>query len=144
MVPRLQALANYPFSGRYSLGCGGLVPGDRVDVAADRPLAPTAGRADADQTTADARRLRGWLVSRDNPVRCVLVVDRGGTIVGGGAYGFGRPDVGRTVPGAGTNVGWEAVAPAGSSDARMVFGFARRQLPSAGALSRLSPGRSAR
>jgi hypothetical protein len=123
VVPRLKALHDYPFSGRYSLGCGHLVPGDSIDVSEDRPLSPAAGRADFDRVTRDARRLRGWLVSRDKPVRCVLVVDPGGTIVGGGFHGFDRPDVVRTVPGAGSSVGWEAVAPAANSDATVVFGF---------------------
>ena len=62
-------------------------------------------------------------MSRDKPVRCVLVVDAGGTIVGGGFYGFDRPDIARTVPGAGSSVGWEAVAPAANADATVVFGF---------------------
>jgi hypothetical protein len=70
----------------------------------------------------DSRYLRGWLLSTD-PVRCVLLVDRAGRVVGGGTYGFSRPDVAATTGRAQTAVGWEAIAPPQQRDVRVVIGI---------------------
>ncbi len=122
LVPRLKALGDYPFDGRYSLGCGGLEPGDRIDVSAARPVPRTAGRIDSDALTVDSRVLRGWLQTTAE-VRCVLLVDRAGTVVGGGTYGFSRPDVAAATGRADTAVGWSAVAPPQQRDVQVVVGF---------------------
>jgi hypothetical protein len=122
MVPRLKTLGDYPFDSRYSLGCGGLVPGDTVNAGSARPLAPTAARIDTDQLTVDSRMLRGWLLTTD-PVRCVLLVDGAGKIVGGGAYGFARPDVAALRGRADQAVGWQAVAPSAQRDVHVLIGF---------------------
>ncbi|MFL6129091.1 MAG: hypothetical protein ACJ73E_08490 [Mycobacteriales bacterium] len=121
VVPRLKALGHYPFNGRYSLGCGGLTPGDTIDLAGARPVSPTAARIDSDVLTVDSRYLRGWLRTTDQ-VRCVLLVDRAGKVVGGGTFGFSRPDVAATT-GRSRGVGWEAIAPPQQKDVRVVVGF---------------------
>ena len=123
VTARLKALGDFPFSDRYSLGCGQLVPGDRIPVSSIRPLPATAGQVDSDKTAQDARQITGWLSTFGTPVRCVLAVDADGTIVGGGVYGFARPDVARVFPGAGPNGGWQVIMPAAERDARVVFGF---------------------
>jgi hypothetical protein len=122
VIPRLRALHDYPFDDRYSLGCGGLRPGDRIDAGGARPVSARTGRIDSDQLTVDSRYLRGWLVSAE-PVECVLLVDRAGTIVGGGAYGFVRPDVAATLGRSQQALGWEAVAPSTAKDVRVVVGL---------------------
>jgi hypothetical protein len=122
IIPRLKELHDYPFDDRYSLGCGDLRPGDRVDASNAPTVSTRAGRIDSDQLTVDSRYLRGWLVSTQ-PVDCVLLVDRAGTIVGGGAYGFVRPDVAATLHRAQQAVGWEAIAPSTAKDVRVVVGL---------------------
>ena len=122
IIPRLKALHDYPFDDRYSLGCGDLRPGDRVDTSDAATVSTRTGRIDSDQLTVDSRYLRGWLVDAQ-PVDCVLLVDRAGTIVGGGAYGFVRPDVAATLHRAQQAVGWEAIAPSTAKDVRVVVGL---------------------
>jgi hypothetical protein len=122
VIPRLEALHDYPFDDRYSLGCGDLRPGDQVNVSNAPTVSTRTGRIDSDQLTVDSRYLRGWLVSA-RPVDCVLLVDRAGTIVGGGAYGFVRPDVAATLHRAQQAVGWEAIAPSTAKDVRVIIGL---------------------
>jgi hypothetical protein len=122
IIPRLEALHDYPFDDQYSLGCGDLRPGDQVNVSNAPTVSTRAGRIDSDQLTVDSRYLRGWLVSTQ-PVDCVLLVDRAGTIVGGGAYGFVRPDVAATLHRAQQAVGWEAIAPSTAKDVRVIVGL---------------------
>jgi hypothetical protein len=126
-IPRLMALHDYPFSSGYSLGCGGLVPGDSIDPTKVRTL--TLGRGgnygalDSDALNVNARQFRGWLQRGRQPIQCVLVIDPAGKIVGGGVSGFPRNDVAQTVPGLKADVGFEAVAPSSAANARLVFGF---------------------
>ena len=124
VIPRLEALGDYPFDSKYSLGCGGLVPGDTIDTTKLRTLQVsyqngTAGHFDTDAITADARRMTGWIRRGAMTPKCVLIIDAAGKIVGGGTGNVIRADL----PGVRTNVGFDAVAPSSALDARLVIGY---------------------
>jgi hypothetical protein len=126
-IARLKALHDYPFSSEYSLGCGGLVPGDSIDASKIRTLTLGRGRnfgaLDLDALNANAHQYRGWLQRGSRPIECVLVIDPSGKVVGGGVAGFLRTDVAQAVPGVNKKAGFEAVAPSSAQNVRLVFGF---------------------
>ena len=115
--PLLEDLGHYPFSSDFDADCGRL--GDDVGAEAERiPAGRVRGTADAIAPGygPDAVRLTGWVSSPDVPVRCILVVDQSDRVVGAGAYGVERADLmpAGVTPTGDFNIGFQAVAPAGS------------------------------
>jgi hypothetical protein len=125
-IPRLKALGDYPFNSQYSLGCGGLVPGDSIDPTKVRTLTltrPNWGAIDSAGTVGDSTQYNGWLRRGSKKAECVLVIDSKGTIRGGGVAGVSRPDVVQANPSFPGDLGFQAVAPAGISDLELVLGY---------------------
>jgi hypothetical protein len=123
VVPAARALGMYPFSGNFSLDCGGYELGGRVDLAGIKPLpgpsaaGTTRGVVDNPPVRGDAL-LTGWAAIAGVHPECVLVVDNAGVVVGGGITGIGRADAQRLV-GDG-NAGWRAVAAPGAAEPRVL------------------------
>lgn len=119
-VPRAEVLHVYPFTGSFTVGCGFRI-GDHVDQSTvralpGRPLAgnPTVGLLE--QSPAPPTDLfTGWAMVNDRRADCVLVVDRAGTVVGGGAVGQLRQDVASVTGGVDVYTGWTATARRGTS-----------------------------
>ncbi len=93
-VDDLERWGHYPFSDDFDLDCGRL--GDKVEP--DSRLADHRGaRGGVDgRLTAYNRqtlRLEGWVGIPDTPVRCVLITDSSGVVVGAGVYGYERVDL---------------------------------------------------
>ncbi|MCT2581542.1 hypothetical protein [Actinophytocola gossypii] len=110
LAPRLRALGHYPFNDDFTLGCGGPELGSTLDIGAMEPLLPAEGNKSPDRAAGEVERtepedpapfyngktvpiLHGWAADAEDPVRCVVVVDGTGTIVGGGVSGIVRTDI---------------------------------------------------
>ncbi|MEV0087028.1 hypothetical protein [Saccharopolyspora sp. NPDC050642] len=136
LLPRLQALGHYPFSGEFTLGCpDGLEIGDRVSTADWRTPSDGALReprpdgrdvvlnVETDQIQGGARMLKGWAISGIEPADCVAVLDQTGTVIGGGVVDIPRSDAEAQTPGIEIGLGFEAVAPAQPGPVRVAFHF---------------------
>lgn len=119
LAPRLQSMSHYPFSGDFTLGCGGPELDSVLDLSAMTPLPPADGRnplqpaGSVDRVTpkTGASTISGWASSGEDKVRCVVVVDESGKIVGGGLDSLARPDVAAKLVGISPNVGFTVIAP---------------------------------
>jgi hypothetical protein len=121
--PLLEELGHYPFSEDYDLACGlagTTLDRSSVDVAAPGVVGHLDGFTGAYNDSSV--RLSGWMTSADSPVRCVLVIDRAFDVVGAGAYGIERPDLVQAggAPGGNYDVGFDAVAYAGSDEYQVI------------------------
>ncbi|MFC6088329.1 hypothetical protein [Saccharothrix lopnurensis] len=119
-TPVLRAMGVYPFTDDFTLGCGGPELGSRIDLANAAELPPpgqdqqTSGAVESGAVTGGTE-VNGWAMVGGRTPDCVLVTDRGGTVVGGGAVGLPRRDVLQVVNGTG-RAGWRAVAGPGTED----------------------------
>lgn len=136
LVPRLRALGHYPFTDDFTLGCGGPELGSRLDRGAMEPLLPARGNKRPLRAAGTVNAVEpvdpapladghpapifyGWAHDREDPVRCVVVVDGAGTVVGGGVNGLVRTDVARDYAGVAPDSGFVVVGPA-DADNRIV------------------------
>ena len=121
VLPVLRSLRAYPFTDDFTLGCGRYELGSLVDMSQVEELpgpkgsAKTAGAVETGPVRGDVKIL-GWAVVNGNAPDCVLVVNGGSEVVGGGAVGLPRKDVVDTVHATG-RAGWHAVAEPGTHDA---------------------------
>jgi hypothetical protein len=95
LIPRMRAIGHYPFNDDFSLGCGGAELGTVLDRRSFRPVHPQTQAADGwrgrpagellqvENRYGPAQLFTGWFGNRD-PVRCVVLADDNGKIVGGG------------------------------------------------------------
>lgn len=128
LVPRLQALGHYPFTDDFTLGCGGPELGSTLDLDAMSPLLPARGNkrpkhaAGAVEWTEPADPapffngkpvpvFHGWAADAADPVRCTVIVDGTGTIVGGGVSGQTRTDLALRYAGIAPNSGFTVIGP---------------------------------
>ncbi|WP_246256795.1 DUF2079 domain-containing protein [Amycolatopsis anabasis] len=109
VVPAARSLGAYPFTGDFTLGCGGRELGDRVPPESPRPLPGPSGPLST-KGVVDTRAplLTGWAVVDGKRADCVLVTDDAGTVTGGGLTGVGRSDAGGLT--GEPNAGWQAAA----------------------------------
>jgi len=94
IVPKLEEWGHYPFSDDFDLDCGRL--GDTIEP--DSLLAEHRGaRGDIDGRLTSynnqALRIEGWVGIPDLPVKCILLTDSSGVVVGAGAYGSERAEL---------------------------------------------------
>ncbi|MCK2237835.1 MULTISPECIES: DUF2079 domain-containing protein [unclassified Crossiella] len=125
VLPRLTALGTYPFSPDFTLGCGLPVElGSTVDLAAIPVLpGPPGAGGSAGNVETPVRGdtvISGWAVVEGRRADCVLVADRDGRIVGGGAVGIGRPDLLTTLRVPEARGGWHAVAKPDLTEGRIL------------------------
>ncbi len=128
LVPRLRALHHYPFTGDFTLGCGGPELGSTLDLDAMTALPPAignkrprhaAGAVDWTEPVDPAPVLdgkpvpifHGWAADATDPVRCAVLVDGAGTVVGGGVSGEARPDVALRYAGVAPDSGFAVIGP---------------------------------
>ncbi|MGH3876225.1 MAG: hypothetical protein ACRDSK_04220 [Actinophytocola sp.] len=128
LVPRLRSMGHYPFTDDFTLGCGGPELGSKLDVDAMTALPPADGNKVPDHPAGavewtepadpdpffDGRRVpifHGWAADNTDPVRCVVIVDREGTVVGGGVSGQQRPDIAFRYAGIIPNSGFAVIGP---------------------------------
>lgn len=108
-----RAMGHYPFNDAFTLDCG-VELGERVDLDSTRKLgAGDAGYVDTGPVRAGVA-ITGWTLVDERPADCVLVVDREGTVVGGGYTDIARADVAKQTGPAGQRAGWRAVAGPGA------------------------------
>jgi hypothetical protein len=115
VLPAIKALGAYPFTKDFTLGCGGIELGSRLDVS-QAPLLPagpghgkSGGYVESGPVAGDAVA-RGWALINDRGPDCVLVINDHGIVVGGGAVGLRRGDVAAAMHSNVFENGWEAVA----------------------------------
>jgi hypothetical protein len=119
-VPLARRMGVYPFTGDFSLGCGGgqelgttLDTARAIDLPAPKPDRNTAGMVETGPVTGDTL-IQGWAMIGGEQADCVLVTDPHGRVIGGGSVGLPRQDVLQVVAGTG-RTGWQAVAPPGTT-----------------------------
>lgn len=126
--PPLQALEHYPFTDDFTVGCGGPELGSTLDRGAMQPLSKPNGTKRPEQPTGEldvvapgegAAHVKGWAFGPDDPIRCALLVDGGGKVVGAGVVGLTRTDVLLRYFGITPDVGIELVGPV-EEDSRVV------------------------
>ncbi|RZS37476.1 hypothetical protein EV193_10531 [Herbihabitans rhizosphaerae] len=89
-----RAMHAYPFSGSYTLDCGGAEIGSRVTLASVRTLHGSGNGGHIDSgPVRGGTPIVGWAVVGNERADCVIVVDRVGTVVGGGYVDVARPDI---------------------------------------------------
>jgi hypothetical protein len=121
VLPVLRALHAYPFTEDFSLGCGPDELGSVVDMSQVKELpgpigsSKTAGAVETGPVAGD-NKIFGWAVIDGEAADCVMVVNEGSVVVGGGAVGVPRADVASTTHGTGRG-GWHAVAKPGTDKA---------------------------
>ncbi len=105
LEPKLTALHHYPLNGTFSLGCGGPELGSTIDLTrttalpqpGSRSPSEPAGVIDRVEPRGEASIIIGWAtggVGRGtDQVRCTLVVDGAGKVVGGGVSRMTRSEV---------------------------------------------------
>jgi hypothetical protein len=110
LVPRLRALHHYPFTDDFTLGCGGPELGSMLNLDDMTALPGAVGNKRPDhavgavESTDPAKPdpffhgkpvpvFRGWAADVADPVRCVVITDGTGKVVGGGVSGETRPDI---------------------------------------------------
>lgn len=128
LVPRLRSLGHYPFTDDFTLGCDGPELGSRLDRDAMEPLPPARGNKRPPHAAGVVERseppdpapfhegrpvpvFHGWAADRSDPVRCVVIVDGRGVVVGGGVSGLVRPDVSRLYAGVAPDSGFVVIGP---------------------------------
>jgi hypothetical protein len=127
LVVRLQAMHHYPFNDTFTLGCGGPELGDRVDLAGLPNLSAdgartvdAAGAVDTVEQVGSGVQIKGWAEVTGLTPKCVLVVDGGATVIGGGYAAVLRSDIASTIPHVAPEVGYWVVAPAGRPGMQLV------------------------
>jgi hypothetical protein len=148
LVPRLRALGHYPFNDDFTLGCGGPEFGSMLNLddmtalrGADGNKAPDHPAGAVDRTEPadpapffDGKPVpifHGWAADGTDLVRCVVITDGTGKIVGGGVSGQPRSDVAYAYAGIVPNTGFAVIGPV-EPDSRIVVIFdsgAMRYLP---------------
>ncbi len=143
LQPDLDVLAHYPRNGTFSLGCGGPELGSTIDLADASELPPPGtrspksptGRIEAVEPAGEADLITGWatggLGEGVDQVRCTVVVDGDGKIVGAGVSHLTRPDVTAKLWDLPPDVGFRAIGPV-TDETRIVVIFesgAMRWLP---------------
>jgi hypothetical protein len=120
LVPRLEALGHYPFNDSFTLGCGGPELGDHIDLTGTRRMElPKAGRTptqpaglvDKVQPEPGAQIVWGWATGVKDPVRCTVLVDSTGKVVGGGVSDRVRSDIAQQYLGINADTGFGLVGP---------------------------------
>jgi hypothetical protein len=126
--PRLRALGHYPFTDDFTLGCGGPELGSELDRDEMTPLeAPVGNKRSRDPAGAvdwtepaepapffhgrAVPVLHGWAYDRTDPVRCVVIVDDAGSVVGGGVSGVLRTDIALKYAGVAPDAGFAVIGP---------------------------------
>jgi hypothetical protein len=132
LEPDLQVLQHYPLNGTFSLGCGGPELGSTVDMSEATPLTPPgtrspdkpAGVIEDIEPRGEADLITGWATGGTNrnadQVRCTLVVDGDGKVVGAGVSRIARADVTGRYWGLPPDVGFKAIGPV-TDDTRIVI-----------------------
>ncbi|WP_030428442.1 hypothetical protein [Allokutzneria albata] len=138
-LPAARALGLYPFNEDFSLGCGTHELGDVIGADALTPLRGVSATertgGNLDTPAVGDTLINGWAMVADKRVDCVLVLDRAGTVVGGGITAVPRPDVAQVLGVADPRLGFTAVAgPSTAGGHRVVVSAGGRfyQLASAG------------
>lgn len=120
LVPRLEALHHYPFNDSFTLGCGGPELGDQIDLTGvPEMLAPTGGRTpvspvglvDKIDPKPGSQLVWGWATGANDPVRCAVLVDSTGKVVGGGVSDRERSDIAQQYLGINADTGFGLVGP---------------------------------
>jgi hypothetical protein len=120
LVPRLEALGHYPFNDSFTLGCGGPELGDHIDLdGVKRMVPPAGGRTPAspagtvDKITPEpgSQIVWGWATGVKDPVRCTVLVDSTGKVVGGGVSDRVRSDIAQQYLGINADTGFGLVGP---------------------------------
>lgn len=143
LEPTLRALHAYPLNGRFSLGCGGPELGSRIDLDKTTAL-PQPGTRSPNQPSGlvesieprgEADLIVGWatggIARGADQVRCTLVVDGGGKVVGAGVSRLVRSDVTARYWNTPPDVGFKAIGPV-TDETRVVVVYtsgAMRWLP---------------
>lgn len=92
LTPRLRALDHYPFTEDFTLGCGGVELGSKLDqdklIELPTPEEHRSGELTGDVVRADVRTgaslFYGWVSEWRDPSRCVVLIDAEGKVTGGG------------------------------------------------------------
>ncbi|MFC0546448.1 hypothetical protein [Kutzneria chonburiensis] len=115
ILPVVKGLGAYPFTKDFSLDCGGIELGSKLDVS-QAPVLPggpghgrSGGYVESGPVVGDAV-LGGWAMIDNKGPDCVLVVDDQHNVVGGGAVGIRRGDVAAAMHSSTFETGWHAVA----------------------------------
>ena len=120
LVPRLEALGHYPFNDDFTLGCGGPELGDRIDLGGVARLKPPTGAGtpsspvgvvDKVEEKPGSQLVWGWATGADDPVRCTVLVDSTGKVVGGGVSDRVRSDIAQEFLGINADTGFGMVGP---------------------------------
>ncbi|MPZ85022.1 MAG: hypothetical protein GEV28_33410 [Actinophytocola sp.] len=136
LVPRLRAMGHYPFTDDFTLGCGGPELGSVLDRDAMTPLLPARGNKRPKHAAGAVEWVEppdpapffhgkavpvfhGWAADRADPVRCTVIVDGAGKVVGGGVSGIVRADVAMRYAGVAPNSGFAVIGPV-DDDSRIV------------------------
>ncbi len=134
--PRLRALGHYPFTDDFTLGCDGPELGSELDRDAMAPLAATIGNKRSRGPAGAVEWmepnepapffhgkavpvLHGWAYDITDPVRCVVIVDGEGEVVGGGVSGVIRTDIALKYAGVAQDSGFAVIGPV-DDDSRIV------------------------
>jgi hypothetical protein len=142
----LEALHHYPFNGSFSLGCGGPELGSKIDLGATTALPKpgarspdgAAGIVDFVDPRGEASIVSGWATGGTggpgdplDQVRCTLVVDGDGKVVGGGVSRMTRSEVTARYWDLPPDVGFKVIGPV-TDETRIVVVYdsgAMRWLP---------------
>jgi len=120
LVPRLEALGHYPFNDSFTLGCGGPELGDHLDLTGTAEMTPpTGGRTPASpvglvdkiEPKPGSQLVWGWATGVRDPVRCTVLVDSTGKVVGGGVSDRVRSDIAQQYLGINADTGFGLVGP---------------------------------
>jgi hypothetical protein len=120
LVPRLEALGHYPFNDSFTLGCGGPELGDHIDLAGVKQAVPPkggrtpaspAGTVDKIEPKPGSQIVWGWATGVNDPVRCTVLVDSTGKVVGGGVSDRVRSDIAQEYLGINADTGFGLVGP---------------------------------
>ena len=126
LLPRI---GHYPFTPDFTLGCGGPELGDRVDVGSAERVAAAdksrkqdpSGFVEENTKLAGAMVVRGWASGVGDPIRCAIVVDGAGVVVGGGMIDQIRADVRAELNWLSNHTGFAVVGPTAAEQTRVVF-----------------------
>jgi hypothetical protein len=112
-------MGHYPFSKNFTLGCGGPELGSVLDIGAmselkgagtRNPREP-AGAVDKVSTEGTALHVVGWATGVDDPVRCAVLTDETGVVLGSGPSRLHRSDIARSLIGVSPDTGFKLIAP---------------------------------
>lgn len=134
--PRLRALGHYPFTDDFTLGCGGPELGSTLALDEMTPLLPARGNKRPRRAAGAVERtepsdpapffdgkpvpiFHGWAADRTDPVRCTVIVDGDGKVVGGGVSDVVRTDIAIKYAGVAPNSGFVVIGPV-DDDSRIV------------------------